>query len=233
VKNKLLYFYQNLSLTINYLFIKTFNEKEFIKSNINENSVVFDVGSNVGSFIKFVSKLSNNKTLNIHSFEPNIKLIKFLQSLNLVQKHDLKVNNFAIHDKYKKIRFFENSISSQSTINNTSQIGKTIDSYLVNCISIDLYCKQNEINKIDLLKIDSEGADYNVLLSANSMLRNKKIKFIKVEIENPNNFYQIMNYLIKFNYKLMGILNQTYIYNDLKMFDCYFELSTGSSEFKI
>ena len=83
MKNKLLLYYQNLVFTINYLFFKTFNEKDFIKSNINENGVIFDVGSNVGSFIKLISKSLKNKSLEIYSFEPNDKLILHQKKLNL------------------------------------------------------------------------------------------------------------------------------------------------------
>ena len=226
VKNKLLHYYQNLVFTINYLFFKTFNEKDFIKSNINENGVIFDVGSNVGSFIKLISKSLKNKSLEIYSFEPNDKLILHQKKLNLNKKHKLVVNHFAIHEKLKEIEYFENTISSQSTTRKDYKIGKIINSYMVNCISIDLYCKNNQINKIDLLKIDTEGSDYNVLLSSKNMLGEKKIKFIKIEIENNNDLYKILNYLKEFDYKLIGIHNQTYISNELKIFDCYFELSS-------
>ena len=226
MKNNLLYFYQNLIFTISYLFFKTFNEKDFIKSKIYENSVIFDVGSNVGSFIKLVSKFLKNKSLEIYSFEPNVKLINHQKKMNLNKKHKLTLNPFAVHEKLNEIEYFENSVSSQSTTRKDYKIGRIIKSYMVNCISIDLYCKKNEINKIDLLKIDTEGNDYNVLLSAKGMLNEKKIKFIKIEIENTNDFFQILNYLKDFDYKLIGVLNQTYISNELKMFDCYFELSS-------
>ena len=208
------------------MFIKTFDEKDFIKAKINDNSVVFDVGSNVGSFIKLVSKFLKNKSLTIYSFEPNSKLIKHQQKLNLNKKHKLIVNHFAIHENLKEIEYFENTISSQSTTRKNYKIGKIINSYMVNCVSIDFYCKKYEIKKIDLLKIDTEGSDYNVLQSAKDMLSEKKIKFIKIEIENTNDFYQILNYLKNFDYKLIGLLNQTYISNELKIFDCYFELSS-------
>ena len=226
VKNKLLHLFQNLIFTINYLFFKTFNEKYFIKSKINENSVVFDVGSNVGSFITLISKYLKNRSVSIYSFEPNNKLVKHQQKLVLNKKHKLNVNHFAIHEKLKEIVFFENTVSSQSTTRKDFKIGKIINSYMVNCISIDLFCKKYEINKIDLLKIDTEGSDYNVLLSAKDMLSEQKINFIKIEIENTNDFYQIFKYLKNFDYKLIGILNQTYFSNELKIFDCYFELSS-------
>ena len=224
MKNKLLYFYQNISIAINFLLFKNFDEKYFIKSKIDDGNVIFDVGSNVGTYIRLVSKLNKNKSLKIYSFEPNNKLTKTQQKLKLNQKHKLNINNFAIHDKLKETKFYENAISSQSTTRDNYILGKIIDSYKVSCISIDLYCKKNLINNIDLLKIDTEGDDFNVLLSAKDMLADGKIKFIKIEIENTNDFKRIVNFLNGFNFRLIGILNQTYKSNELKLFDCYFKL---------
>jgi len=42
--------------------------------------------------------------------------------------------------------------------------------------TIDRYCEKNDISQIDLLKIDVEGAEYQVLLGARSMLQHKRIR---------------------------------------------------------
>ena len=71
LKNKLLYFFQLLVISFNYLFNKNFNEKELLKKYLRRNSIVFDVGSNLGSYIKFVSGFSKKNSVEFHSFEPN------------------------------------------------------------------------------------------------------------------------------------------------------------------
>ena len=38
-------------------------------------------------------------------------------------------------------------------------------------------CNKNNINKIDVLKIDTEGSELNVLRGATKMLKNTKIIF--------------------------------------------------------
>jgi hypothetical protein len=40
---------------------------------------------------------------------------------------------------------------------------------------VDGFCRRNTIERIDLLKIDTEGAEHQVLLGARQMLRRKKI----------------------------------------------------------
>ena len=58
------------------------------------------------------------------------------------------------------------------------------------------------------------------------MLINKNIKLIKTEVwvdkETPSLIFQ---YLLKFDYKLLGITNLSYLDNELKFFDAYFIVS--------
>ena len=56
LKNKLLYFFQLLVISSNYIFNKDFNERKIIKQYVKNSGIVFDIGSNIGSYIKFVSK---------------------------------------------------------------------------------------------------------------------------------------------------------------------------------
>ena len=74
-KNKFLYLIQVLQFSINYLTNKNFNEKKLLGSIGGNEINVFDVGSNLGSYIKFVSNQNNDKIINFYSFEPNKNLI--------------------------------------------------------------------------------------------------------------------------------------------------------------
>ena len=45
--------------------------------------------------------------------------------------------------------------------------------------TLDEFCKKNNIEKIDYLKIDTEGSNFDVILGATEMIKNKKIKYIQ------------------------------------------------------
>ena len=47
--------------------------------------------------------------------------------------------------------------------------------------TIDIYCAEQNINRIDFLKIDVEGHEFEVLRGASKMLRANKIKIIQFE----------------------------------------------------
>ena len=51
----------------------------------------------------------------------------------------------------------------------------------ISCDTVDEICQKNEIDKIDILKIDTEGAEMRVLRGARSMLDERKINYIYTE----------------------------------------------------
>ena len=48
--------------------------------------------------------------------------------------------------------------------------------------TIDDYCKKNDINVINLLKIDTQGFEDKVLLGSTDTLKNNKIDIIELEL---------------------------------------------------
>ena len=48
-------------------------------------------------------------------------------------------------------------------------------------ITLDSFCKKNQILHIDFLKIDTEGSELGVLLGAHNLLTNKQIEIIQFE----------------------------------------------------
>ena len=73
----LLMLFKKLIFILEYLFKNSLNEKKLYLEKINkEKVIVFDIGSNLGNYSKFVSKIFSNKEIYIHSFEPIKNLLK-------------------------------------------------------------------------------------------------------------------------------------------------------------
>mgnify|MGYP000895820668 CR=1 FL=1 len=225
-KNKLLYIFQFVLFSINYIKPNNFDEARFYKENISGEAIIFDVGANLGTYTSFVARTLKNINLNIYAFEPNKQLTSGYSKIKILNGR-LNIENIGISNQEGKATFYERNISSYSSLSekNLSDFHKIINKYEVNTQGIDTYCNENKIDFIDLLKIDTESNDLNVLYSAKSMLENKKINLIKVEtVFDSQDYIKILTYLTNLDYLLIGINNIKYINNKIMLSDCFFKI---------
>jgi len=77
--------------------------------------------------------------------------------------------------------------------------------------TLDKYIKKNSIKRINLLKIDTQGAELDVLIGARNALKKNLIGLIDTSVmignayEKKFNVYDFEKLLIPFGYKLVGI----------------------------
>ena len=200
---------------------------DLTKSLITKSEpVIFDVGANKGQSITRYKKLFQNPI--IHSFEPNIDEVNILKQKYINDKN-LYLNNVAVGDKKGNLEFNINARSGHSSfknlIPNTTWIKKRSNSIKIDdknyttkkvnaeVITLDDYVNEKNLTNIDILKIDTQGFEDKVLLGAQNLLKNNRIKLIQLELifseiyENPLNIYDVEKTLIPNNYKLFGITN--------------------------
>lgn len=109
------------------------------------------------------------------------------------------------------------SIIERPVFNALKNEGQEIAKLNVNTNTIDTYCNENNIEYIDFIKIDVEGAEKIVLDGANNMLRNNKIKMGLFEVgetlrDANTSEYDICNMLEKYNYKIMKEIPNNYLF---------------------
>ena len=194
--------------------------KDLQKKNLIGNyDQIFDVGAHTGEYIKLFLKL--NKHAKIHAFEP---LKKIYDELAHKFKNNKNINcrNIAIGEKKEilEINIMEHLESSTlSKINYQSKyiikksivFGIPINKLLikkekVQVQSIDDIFRSEYLNKIDLLKIDTEGFVYEILKGCKQSIKN--IKMVLVELHHSDLYHEqnpekIHSYLIQNNFKLL------------------------------
>lgn len=172
------------------------NFDELYKEILDKKEItIFDVGANQGQSIERFKKIFKQKI--IHSFEP----IKF-EFDNIYRKYknedNLIINNFALGERIEEKFFHVNHYTGSSSFLETNQKtewaklrSKQFKIDLANFVkeksvvqikTLDDYCEKNQINKIDILKIDTQGYEENVLKGSSKMILSKKIKFIEIEL---------------------------------------------------
>jgi FkbM family methyltransferase len=153
--------------------------QKIIKDYSGNDIVIFDVGANVGQYLDIlVPHLPANAR--VFSFEPSPIAFEKLKGRNDFE-NILKINA-GLGEKKGFIKLF--GVENQSTLassfqrENFSEKSKFLE---VPIDTIDEYCHNNGIEKIDFLKVDVEGMDLAVLKGAKKMIDDDKISSIQFE----------------------------------------------------
>lgn len=94
--------------------------------------------------------------------------------------------NCAIFDYDGEIKFFCKSGHGISSVFNRGDIYPGNIS-TVPCLTLDSFCEKYSVNQIDIMKLDVEGASFNVLMGAKKIL--SKTKLIHIETEDVEYFH--------------------------------------------
>ncbi len=194
----------------------------FFKKKLSHKPIiVIDVGAHKGETISLFSKNFNIRS--IDCYEASKKNFVFLENFKKNKlKSKINIHNLALGAEEKEMDFFQTSESSSSTfckIDFNSKYFKRKkkildffhkENYIVDKQKIKLTTLENEFRKfnyksIDILKIDTEGFEFDVIKGAKNKI--KEIKYIYFEhhfdsmIIKDYKFSQIHDYLTQFNFK--------------------------------
>ena len=193
---------------------------EVIKQNISNGDLVMDIGANIGYFTLIMAKgiRENGK---VFSFEPEPKNFELL-------KKNVEINNYsnvilekkAIGNKTGIAKLYladrKNNIfySGMHRIFRSDLVSQISNPVSINIIKLDDYLQDLKfIKKIRLIKIDVEGAEFDVLKGMSKILdENKGIKIV-MEFSSENledygsNPSDVMDFLINKGFKL-SIINE-------------------------
>lgn len=222
MKYNLITIIQKFRFLFSYIFQKGFSEVKFLKEIIVDDSNVVDVGSNVGSFVLTVKKV--NKNVNIYSIEPDKNLIKY-QTNKFKKLSNIFYSNIGIDVKNGETKFYLRDPASHSSLlenHPDHEFNKIISILNISVQTVEYFMKLQKIDNIKLIKIDTEGLDYDILVSLKNLLINRKIEFIKIEA-NINSIEKIFNFAYSNNLKIVGISNLFYYKNKLNLIDVYLE----------
>lgn len=161
---------------------------------VNEKSVVFDVGANLG-FFGIIAGASN--PAGIHFFEPNPELTPLIGSSIAINglSSKTRINTVAIGEKKEELKLHlvgdyigSSSLLDTPTVQAVSIAGQDVDtdrSFTVPVITLDQYCKDNAVKKVDVIKIDVEGFEPQVYKGMAKTIKNNKDLTVFLEFSAP------------------------------------------------
>ena len=161
--------------------------------------VVFDVGANCGYFSMRI--LDEYPSATVYAFEPQECLVREFE--DVISENNLGKRAFCHHcalgkQDGKALLYQNRSPISASTVQAKAAKRKIINRQSVTVRSLNSVLKEKMIEKIDVLKIDVEGAEMDVLEGADEIL--DKVSFLLIETHKPfSDPEQVAGFLKKFD----------------------------------
>lgn len=136
-----------------------YKDKQFV---IAPGDVVVDIGAHIGAFSVWAA--CQAPLGRVYAFEPNGENHALLvENKNINNLNNLEAFNIAVSDRDGEASFFNSDHSSMSHSFFESGEENTIK---VRTISLAGILAENQIDRVNYLKIDAEGAEYLIILNA-------------------------------------------------------------------
>jgi FkbM family methyltransferase len=197
--------------------MRTNGEWHFLRHILKECHTVFDVGANTGEWASLA--LSINPNINLHCFEPSSAT--YTRLLEKIFPSNVVCNCFGLGaiQEERPLYIFEaeagiNSLYRRQGLEDGWGLSSPSHIEMVRLDTLDRYCQERGINKIDLLKVDVEGHELEVFKGASSMLAESRITTVQFEYGGCNIDARVLlkdlfDYFQMFEYVLYKIYPDT------------------------
>ncbi|HVF43988.1 MAG TPA: FkbM family methyltransferase, partial [Pyrinomonadaceae bacterium] len=147
-----------------------------------------DVGANVGELTMLFSRFVGASGV-VHAFEPGGKAFERLETVcRAASLRNVRLNRLALaeEDGPVSLHVYDDDHMSWNT-----RAARPLEDYgidvnplaveEVNATTVDLYCERGGVGEIDLLKVDVEGAEFQVLAGARRLLYERRVRCLTFE----------------------------------------------------
>jgi len=145
---------------------------KFLKSLLPFAGNFIDIGANIGIY-SLLAAAHIKKGGRVYSFEPSDwAYIRLIDNINLNGFKNIKVLKKGISNKTGKLKFYLCDDDAYNSIGN-HPMREVINIKEIDVTTLNEFCAAENISNIDLLKVDTEGADYLALLGASDFLKSQ------------------------------------------------------------
>ena len=181
------------------LIIMSRHEDEIIHHfNTKQGDIVVDVGAHIGKYTLIASKRvgANGKVIAIEAHPGNYEMLN--RNIKLNGLTNVTTLNYAVYSKESKVKIYSNYTIMSERIREEQVKEKFVE---VNADTLDSILQQNGIRQeqINWIKIDVEGAEFEVLKGAHNTLSNSKDIALYIEIHGQRNYQPIIEFLYSYN----------------------------------
>jgi len=185
------------TLYIPYIYREIYFEGVYIdilNGHENKDLVIVDVGSNIGVTVQHFQRYAKK----VYAIEPSTEHFAALKKNKEFNEWDnVEIFNMAIAGKDGEVTMHKNGKN------------RTCNSYVLDYVdgaesvkaqAFDTFFKENDIEKVDFMKFDVEGAEDDILRSEGFKKVCDKIKAIEIEFHFPT-WMNLVSYMEDLGYK--------------------------------
>jgi len=195
---------------------------------------VFDIGANKGQFLNLAIECLAGREFDIHCFEPSRKTFDILVN-ETVGGDRIHFNNFGMgKESGEALLFYEAEGSGMASLTKRRLDHFSVDfsvSEKVSICTIDEYCRENDVSRINLLKIDIEGHELDALMGADNMIIDGRVDYISFEfggcnIDTKTYFQDFWYFLKEKGYSIFRVTPSGYLFPVKKYREIYEQFRT-------
>lgn len=152
-------------------------EIDTILRNIKEDSVIVDVGACYGEYTLILANKCKNGLIiavepNPYHFELLKKGVEINGFKNIILINKALSDKEGIADFYMGDKHLEGSTLFKDKMIKELGHGISFEKISIDVTTLDKLCDELGINKIDILKLDAEGAEFRILKGAERIFKN-------------------------------------------------------------
>lgn len=207
--------------------------------------IIFDIGAHLGKITQVYRERFPDSL--IYCFEPFPNSFDILSRNTAHDSRTFCLNQAIYSNKGTKVLNVNVSSATNSLLTTDQrasifwgeQLLDTTSYIEVPTTTIDLFCNENNIFCIDILKMDVQGGEFSVLLGAKDMLANQNISLIYSELitcptyVGQHKLHEYLSLLDSFGYLLLDFFNPVRSHNQLIQADALFVSSLFSQKIKL
>ena len=161
------------------------SDVKFLERFLREATTVVDIGAHLGFYTLLMSSRVGTQG-HVLAFEPSPREFRHLRThIRINRRANVRLENAALADRSGSMELF--LTGPPGTTGNSLRRPQVncVQSVTVPVVTLDEYLSKTDIQEVDLIKLDAEGAELKILSGAGGLLSRSRRPLILCEVNDP------------------------------------------------